>query len=234
MEEDSRLNILRKIFDILVWNKQVPPCILTWIGDKLRRQIWQLRVIPFQPVDCKFSKAVDDPDLRQYECGFNNGIGDKTGGFKRRSIGKGCHSNLHQVINCLHRVGVDYDNIKVEESFRGYKADILGEVENDKYIVVELGELSTIEKFFLTDDKLVKEFWFGDSERFIYSLSRKVLMSEQMLDEEYDRYLSHMANYYKEYCVANRQLKECLRSRSIFNCVDVRKEAHDFLGIPYL
>lgn len=227
----DELEKLRGIFDI-VWAREVPPCILTWIGEKLRRQIWQLRAIPFQQIDCKFHKVAHNPDLRQYECEYYNEIGDKTGGFKGKHIRNGSHGNLHQVIHCLQRAGVNYDNIKVEECFRGYKADILAEIEKDRYIIVELGELSTFKKLLLITDELVKEVWFGDGEKFIYSLSKKTVLTEQMLDEEANRYLRHIANYYSSNCILNRQLKQCLHTD--FDCIEIRKEANDLLGIAFL
>lgn len=106
-------------------------------------------------------------------------------------------------------------------------------VEEGKYIVVELGELSKIGKFSLPDDKRVKEFWFGDKTNFIYSLSRKAPMTQQASNEEGESYLLHIANYYKDHCVTDRRLKDCESSYSAYDCNDAGEAAHDFLGIRF-
>jgi len=225
IEYDHALQAVSKIFDVMLWRKQIPPCFLTWIRNNLREQIWQLRVIPFSPIICN-SKVESNgiQDIRYYECGFDiPKTGYSMGGFKHKTIGKGGHDNLHKVIHCLNREGIDYDNMEIEEWFDGYKVDILARTNEKKVIVVELGELDKIGKFSFPDDEDVKEFWFGDRDKFIYSLSRKAPRTEQTLREEGRKYKPHFLNYFQKYCDKNRLYYHCKSYYSAYNCFDVTR-----------
>jgi hypothetical protein len=231
IETDPALKAVSRIFDVMVWNKIIPPCYLAWISNNLLKQIWQLRVVPFEPMACN-SRIESNGlvDVEYYDCGFQVAVkGESMGAFKHRPIKQGEHENLHQVIHCLHRSGIDFCKIQIEEKFCGYKVDILGEIEKDKkYIVVELGKLSLIY------EESVKELWFGDTEKFIYSLSLKELTIEQPIKNEANDYMLHFVKYYKEHCITNRQLFHCLSSHYAYNCLETRRLAQELRGLPFL
>ncbi len=232
IETDHALKAVSTIFDVLVWNRNIPLCYFEWIRSNFVNGVWQLRVIPFKPIICK-SKIESNGvvDVEYYECGFNIGVkGDAMGGFKNKHMGKGDHENLHQIVHCLNNSGIDFSKIEIEQRFKGYIVDVLGEKEQ-KFIAVELGKLSDLGKFLLVDEENVKELWFGDSDRFIYSLSRKAPNNKQLLRKEADSYLLHFINYYRTYCEGQGQLSSCLSSPySAWNCVEIRRFAKDFLG----
>jgi hypothetical protein len=52
IETDPALKAVSRIFDVMVWNKIIPPCYLAWISNNLLKQIWQLRVVPFEQMAC--------------------------------------------------------------------------------------------------------------------------------------------------------------------------------------
>jgi hypothetical protein len=231
-ETNPTLKAVSRIFDVMVWNRNIPPCYFEYIRNNLLK-IWQLRVVPFEPIDCK-SRVESNGivDVEYYDCGFQESVnGDSMGGFNHKPIKKGEHENLHQIIHCLHRSGIDFRKIQIEQRFDGFILDLLGEMDKDKkYIVVELGKLSGLGKFLLVDEENVKELWFGDTNRFIYSLSRKVPNSEQLLRQEADDFFLHIVKYYKAHCYAHGQLSSCLSSDSAWNCVETRRMAYEFLG----
>ncbi len=235
-ETDAPLKAVSKIFGVLVWNKIIPPCYCAWIGENLKKQIWQLRAIPFKPIVC--SSRIENNgfvDVRHYDCGFQTALGSGIMGFRGRHIRKGEHNNLHQVIHRLHDMGVDFDNIVIEEWCYGYEVDILAEIGEDaQCIAVELGTVSKLGKLSLPDSENIKELWFGDTEKFIYSLSRKVPLTEQIAHNEGDKDILHFVKYYKEHCIAKRQLYYCLSSNYAWNCVEIRELAQKELGLPYL
>ena len=105
----------------------------------------------------------------------------------------------------------------------------MGETDK-KYVAVELGKLSSLGKFSLVDEENVKEFWFGDNDKFIYSLSRKSPYDEQLLRKEADSYMLQIRNYYKTHCEVKGQLS-CISPNSAWNCNSTRRFAKDFLGI---
>jgi hypothetical protein len=98
---------------------------------------------------------------------------------------------------------------------------------------VELGELAKVEKLFLPNHKLVKEFWFGDNSEFVYRLFRKMQIPQQPKDEEGKGYLRHIADYYKTHCMKDGRLKDCESSYGAFDCNDAREAAHHFLGVTF-
>lgn len=107
---------------------------------------YQLKVILFRQHKCKAEKIYKselDRGTYQYECGYWESVYDEEFfGFKKRRMHQGRHWNLHQVIHCLHDLGIGFDKIKIEERFRGGIVDVEAEIEREKqYVVVELGEL---------------------------------------------------------------------------------------------
>jgi hypothetical protein len=52
-ETKPSLKAVSKIFDFMVWNKNIPPCYFEWIRNNLQKRIWLLRVVPFEPLTCK-------------------------------------------------------------------------------------------------------------------------------------------------------------------------------------
>lgn len=112
----------------------------------------------------------------------------------------------------------------VEEWFDGYKVDILARTKEEKAILVELGEISDIGKYYFPDMEGVKEFWFGDKENFIYRLSRKEPISEESLKQEAKRYSNFIADYYKKYCNSNRLYYHCMDYQSAYNCSSLLRE----------
>lgn len=182
MTEEKRLEAIRQIFDI-GWNCRLTPCYVEWLNKILRKQYWKLRVIPFINEIVEKNRK-DDFQRTIYSCGYweyVHGIG-----FKNQHMGKGCHQNLHQVIHCLNRCrGIPFENINIEQKklFPPYQVDVLGEITPEKYIVVELGQLSSYGKFWLIYDPLVKEFWFDGEGKYFYSLQAngKLPNKEQLL-----------------------------------------------------
>lgn len=217
-ESDHNLEAVSKIFNVMDWGKIIPPCYFSWISKNLKEKNWKLKVIPFMPIICD-SKVENNGvvDVRYYDCGFFRlDKGYSMGGFKNKHISKGQHDNLHQVIHCLHRAGIDFFRMVVEENFEGCKVDILGETEEKKYIAVELGKLSKIGKFSLIYEDNVKEFWFGDTMNFIYSLSRKTPKNNELLgDENKSQYI---LNYKKSHCDMKQRYECSSSSYHAFNC----------------
>jgi hypothetical protein len=224
-ETDPVLKAVSKIFDVMVWNRNIPPCYFEWIRRNLQKKIWQLSVVPFAPITCK-SRIENNGvvDVEYYECGFFTTVkGESMGGFNHRHISKGDHENLHQVIHCLNQSGIPFGKIQIEQWFGGCKPDILGETtKGEKCIIVELGKISKIEKLLLVDKESVKELWFGDNDRFIYTLSRRALNSQKSLREEADNYFRHIQKYYENHCKGNGQLYSCISSYSAYNCIEDR------------
>ena len=222
-ETNPSLKAVSKIFDFMVWNKSIPPCYFEWIRNNLQKRIWLLRVVPFEPLTCKSRiESNGIVDVEYYDCGFFVPVrGDSMGGFNHKHISRGDHENLHQVIHCLNKSGIDFGKIQIEQWFNGYKPDILGETNKDKkYVLVELGKISQLGKLLLVDDERVKELWFGDTDRFIYCLSRNAPNNKQILRGEADAYFLHILNYYKDYCDADGQLSSCLSTYSAYDCVE--------------
>lgn len=232
-ETDFALKAVSKIFDVIVWNKNIPLCYFQWMRNNFLDGVWQLKVIPFKPIICK-SKIESNGfvDVEYFDCGFKQAVkGDSMGGFKNKHIAKGDHENLHQIIHRLGDSGIDFAKIEIEQRFKGYIVDVLGEIDK-KYIAVELGKLSDLGKFLLVDEESVKELWFGDDDRFIYSLSRKAPCNKDLLRKEADSFLLQITNYYKTFCEGKGQLSSCLLSPySAWNCIATRRAAKDFLGI---
>jgi len=226
IENDRTIQAVRKIFNVMVWGKQIPPCFLTWIASNFHHNIWQLQVIPFQSIDCKYKVEGNGIlGIRYYECGFHMADrGQSLGGFKNRQISKGAHENLHKVIHCLNREGIDYANMDIEEWFDGCKVDILARTKEDKAILVELGEISNIGKYYFPDIEGIKEFWFGDKDNFIYRLSRKKPITEDSSKQEAKQYSEFIANYYRKYCNSNRLYYHCMSYQSAYNCQSLLRE----------
>jgi hypothetical protein len=233
IENDHALKAVSIIFDVIVRKHNIPSCYLEWIKNRLQKRVWQLRVVLFEPLTCKSTiKSNGAIDVEFFNCGFQKGVHqDPNGGFNNKLIGMGRHENLHQVIHCLLRSGIDSSKIEIEEQFGRFKPDILVELDKDKFIAVELGELSDLDKLEIADYKIVKELWFGDTNKLIYSLSRIAPNSEQVTHEESYAFFRHFVNYFKDHCIANEKQSSCLSPYSAFNCVEIIKWAHEFLGI---
>jgi len=223
IENDRTIQAVSKIFNVMVRGKQIPPCFLTWIAKNFHSNVWQLRVIPFQPIDCKYFVEGDGMlGIRYYECGCNvNERGYSIWGFKNRQIGRGAHENLNKVIHCLGRLGISYANMEIEEWFDGSRVDILARTNQGKKILVELGEISDIGKYFFPDMKEVKEFWFGDNGKFIYSISKQELITPENGSKEERKYSKFIAEYYKTYCNSDRLYYHCISSDSAYNCSSI-------------
>ena len=117
IEYENSIQAVRKIFDVMLWRRQIPPCFITWIRNNFRNNIWQLRVIPYPSTNCN-SRVQSNGilDIRYYECGCHvNERGNPIWGFKNRQIKKGAHDNLHHIIHCLNSIGINQDNIVIEE-----------------------------------------------------------------------------------------------------------------------
>jgi hypothetical protein len=200
MSSNHRLEAAKFIFNV-IWAKIVPDCFLEYMIQAIDTHEYDLKVIPFLPIDCKYTrtfKSKFDKGTLEYECGYwESEYHENFLGFKERTIHKGKHWNLHSVIHCLHNLGIEFDKIQIEERFRGGIVDVEAEIEKEKkYIVVELGELSNIGKFFLTDDEIVEEFWFSDKDKFIFSLSRGI----NSTNKEPGYYFKFISNYHNKHC----------------------------------
>jgi hypothetical protein len=207
---------IKEIFDI-VFAKRVPDCCLEWFEYLLREQIWHLEVVLFYALNCKIVKT-DEFDREIFECGYWRMKTDWSyQGFKELQIKKGCHQNLHQAVHCLHDKGIGFDNINIEQTFRGFDVDVEGEIKKEKeYIVIELGELSTLNKFRLVQDKIVREFWF-DRKNWMYCLSQ----TKAKIGKDFR---THTFKYYKSHCESdNSYLSSCL-TYGAFDCLEILKE----------
>jgi hypothetical protein len=231
-ETDFALKAVAKIFDVIVWKKNIPSCQIQWIRNNLVNGIWQLKPMLFKPITCKSTIRNNGfVDVEYFECGCHRAVkGDTAWWFKNRYIKRGNHGNVHLAIHRLYDLGIGFDQIEIEEWLKGVKVDVLGKI-GENYIAVELGELSNIDKFWLVEEDIVKELWFGDNDKLIYSLSRKAHRSEQALRKERDNYLIYMTGYYKTNCERKGQLSRCLSSYSAYNCVSILQLAKDLLGI---
>ena len=141
------------------------------------------------------------------------------GSFKGRNIGKGQHESLHQIIHRLSSERISYDKIEIPQNYfngSGYKVDVLAELANQKYIVVELGQLSCIGKFDLIYHPKVQELWLADKEKFVYGLS----LNEPRNDSYSEK--THFHNYYQQHC-CDGQLSECLSPHYAYNCMSIRR-----------
>ncbi len=233
-DTDFALKAVSKIFDVMVWHRNIPPCYFQWIRNNLKNKTWQLGVIQFKPITCKSTiKSNGIVDIEYFECGFKRAVrGDLTGGFKNKNIKQGNHQNLHQIIHRLHDWGVEFDQMDIEERFNGGNiVDVLG-VKGENYIVVELGEWSKIDKLMLADEENVEALWFGDNNKFIYSLSRKAPRTHQVLRKEAEDYAVHFVNHYLNHCKGEGRAYSCFSSPyNAWNCNTIRRFAEDFLGL---
>lgn len=217
---DNSIQAVGKIFDVMLWRKQIPPCFLTWVRNNFRNKIWQLRVMPYPQILCNSTVQGNGIlDVRYYECGCHvNDRGNPVWGFKNRQMKKGAHDSLHNIIHCLNSIGIREDDIEIEERYNGYIVDAIAKLKNNKVIVVELGEIDKIGKFDFVDEESVEAFWFGDKKNFIYSLSRKRPINKTLIGEEGANYSNSIANYYKTYCSENRLGYHCMSYNSVYNC----------------
>jgi hypothetical protein len=203
MTEEKKLKAIEQIFDI-GWNCRLTLCCAEWLRNIMRKQYWKIGVIPFIN---KITEKKWKDDLRTvYHCGYFEDFNGRNG-FKDIYIKKGSHQNLHQAIHCLNKYrGIPFENIDVEQPFYNYEVDILGKMNSRKHVVVELGELSSYEKFWLIYDSLVKEFWFDGKGKFLYSLRA----SGELPIEEHP--FEHMFDFFQEKCKGDLgQFWECSR-----------------------
>jgi hypothetical protein len=200
MTEEERLEAIKQIFDI-GWACRLSPCYAEWLSKILRKQYWKLSVLPFVNKRL-FTEEIKEQDfpLTHYDCGYTEQRVSGTYYFRHGVMKSGSHSNLHQAIHCLNKYrGIPFEKINIEQWFCGYKVDVLGEVNPEKYIVVELGQLSSYGKLWLIYDPLVKEFWFdGTGEgKYFYSLrANGELPIEESLHE-------HMFGFFVKKCSQN-------------------------------
>ena len=216
MNEEKRIETIRHIFDI-GWNCCLTPCYAEWLSRILRKQYWKIKPIPFIN-EIVEEKRKDEFERAVYSCGYWEHA--QGYGFKNQRIGKGCHHNLHQVIHCLNQYrGIPFEKIDIEQWFDAEKVDVLGEIEPEKYIVVELGQLSSYGKLCFIYNSLVKEFWFDGKGKYFYSLTAKgELPREERL--EYT-----MLKFFKEKCSQNLgQYSNCSTySREILRYCDLAR-----------
>jgi len=209
--EEKKLEAIKQIFDIGGRNCRITPCYVEWLNKILRERFWKISPIPFvrEIVERRWKD-----DLRTvYQCGYFEDFSGR--GFKGIYIKKGNHQNLHQVIHCLneHR-GIPFRKINIEQKlFPPYQVDVLGKLSPEKYVVVELGELSSYEKFWLIYDSLVKEFWFDGKGKYFYSLKAN---SELHICAR--NLVEHMFDFFVEKCSKNfGQFSKCYTySREIY------------------
>ena len=156
-----------QIFDI-GWDCRLTSCYIEWLTKILRKQYWKISAIPF--ISEIIEKNEKEDNRTVYDCGYWET--PQSMGFKDRSIKKGSHENLHQAIHCLNKYRrVPFDKIQIEEWFYGSnKVDVLGKMDSEKCIVVELGTLSTYSKFGLIYEPHVDEFWFDGKGQYFYTL----------------------------------------------------------------
>jgi hypothetical protein len=212
-----------EIFNVMVWNKIIPPCYLSWIAANLKIGNWHITAQPFKSIDCKY-KIVNNGilDILHFDCGFRiPDRGYSMGGFKNKHIAQGDHENLHQVSHALHDVDVAFENMEIEERFGGYRVDILGKIE-ERYIIVELGKLSNLGKISLIYNNNVKELWFGDREHFMYRLSHKTTTPNKERDD-FINGIKFFKDYYKSHCNSNKLFYECKTSYSAFDCFEITR-----------
>jgi len=171
----------------------------------LGRGDWKVKPILFVEI---IEEKIEDDDLQTvYSCGYwksrhSNGIG-----FKNRDMKKGCHHNLHQVIHCLNKYrGIPFEKISIEcgfyDSKHSDKFDVLAEINSEKYIVVELGYVSSYDKFWWIYEPYVEEIWFDaqpfdGSRKYFYSLSANNKSQWENLSK--DR-IDSMRDYFREKC----------------------------------
>jgi hypothetical protein len=212
----------REIFDI-IHRKHVPDCCLEWFDYLLKEQIWHLEVIPFHVLDCKIVKVEDDREI--FECGYWRMKRDWSyQGFKELQIEKGCHQHLHQAVHCLHDKEIGFDKINIEQPFKCFKVDVEGEIEKEKqYIIVELGELSSLGKFRLVQDEIVKEFWFDRKNRMHCLSQTKTKIRRD--------FTSHIFKYYKSHCDCSH-LWSCT-TYGAFDCLGTLRLGEDMIKLVH-
>jgi len=150
-------------------------------------------------------------------------------GFKEPDIKNGCHQNLHQAIHCLHDRGIGFDQINVEQRFRGFIVDVEGEIEKEKeYIIVELGELSSLNKFWFVRDEIVKEFWFDgiDGKNWMYCLSQTKTKIRR-------DFASHIFKYYKSHCESDHSHLWSCSAYGAFDCLGTIRLREDMIKLVH-
>jgi hypothetical protein len=209
MTEEKKLEAVMRIFDV-GWNCRLSSCYAEWLSKIFREQYWKISVIPF------ISEIVEEKgkdDCRTvYSCGYWDTFQDR--GFKGGHIKKGNHQNLHQVIHCLKEYRrISLEKIDIEQRFSGYQVDVLGEIEPEKYIVVELGELSSYEKLWLIYDPLVKEFWFDGKGKYFYSLKAngELPIEEHLLEHMFDFFMEKCSKDLGQFCNCSTYSREISR-----------------------
>jgi hypothetical protein len=166
---ENNQEIIRQIFDI-GWNCRLTPCYIKWLSKILRKQYWKISSIPFISEIIEKKKKDDDSFRTVYDCGYWETL--QSSGFKDGYIKQGCHENLHQAIHCLNKCRrIPFDKIAIEQRFYGgYQVDVLAKTNSEKYIVVELGNLSSYGKFGLIYEPHVEELWFDGKGQYFYIL----------------------------------------------------------------
>jgi len=196
-----------QIFDI-GWDCRLTPCYIEWLSKIVRKQYWKISSISFISEIVEKKRKDNDSSRTVYDCGYWET--PQSRGFKDRSIKQGSHENLHQAIHCLNKYKrIPFDKIQIEEWFYGgNKVDVLGKMDSEKYIVVELGTLSTYSKFGLIYKPQVEEFWFDGKGQYFYTLRA----NGELPPEEN---LEHALQYFRK--------NEC----DVYNCLVYSREIYE-------
>ena len=156
-----KFNAIDYIFD-RGWKTRLAPCINHWLLKHFRKGNFQLKVLPFKNnLDfARFQKL-----MRQHYW-HNQQHQDKP---------------LMQAISLLHeKYKVPYHQIWTERWFGRLRPDILAQLKDDRYIIVELGHFHWSKLFYIYEDT-VDEFWH-DGKSYFYCLSMRSKPEESHTD----------------------------------------------------